>query len=236
MTREGARRDLIFTVCDGEAKTLVSVSQICRTGRRVISNPPWSDEGAFIEHVETGERLWLEEQHELYVLTAKVPPKANHTSVSEESNFPWQVSFRKQWATSVIPSSDQTAHRLCPIHAKSDELEAEGVDYAEGGVPIQKDNGNIEDKVEELATGVTQHVEDKNNQMARMLSVVKVPPDEREKTSSNASYGIWVKPCLAAQVVRRLHPTTGREAHVVPDTDDKNGGTSQVVDGIHVPP
>ena len=56
MTREGAMRDMSFTVCS-VTKALGSVSQMCRAGNRVVFNPPWSSEGSYIEHEQTGERL-----------------------------------------------------------------------------------------------------------------------------------------------------------------------------------
>ena len=60
MTQEGAKRDMKFTVCD-VSKALASVSQMCRTGNRVVFNPPWSHEGSYIQHLDIGEKLWLQE-------------------------------------------------------------------------------------------------------------------------------------------------------------------------------
>ena len=60
MTQEGSLRDMRFTVCD-VATALGSVSQMCRTGHRVVFNPPWSEEGSYIEQEAAGERLWLQE-------------------------------------------------------------------------------------------------------------------------------------------------------------------------------
>ena len=56
MTQEGSLRDMRFTVCD-VAKALGSVSQMCKTGHRVVSNPPWSPSGSYIEHIDIGERM-----------------------------------------------------------------------------------------------------------------------------------------------------------------------------------
>lgn len=50
MTREGTMRDMRFTVCD-VSKAIGSVSQMCKTGHRVVFNPPWDPEGPFIQHV-----------------------------------------------------------------------------------------------------------------------------------------------------------------------------------------
>ena len=65
-----------------------------RAGNRVVFNPPWSAEGSYIEHEETGERLWLEEQGSLYVLPAKVAPQEKQTSnlYTMHKSFGWQVN------------------------------------------------------------------------------------------------------------------------------------------------
>ena len=89
MTREGSWRDMKFTVCD-VSKALGSVSQMCRTGHTVVFNPPWHEDGSYIEHLDTGERMWLEESNGLYILNAKVAPKEYQTTMS--SGFPGQAS------------------------------------------------------------------------------------------------------------------------------------------------
>ena len=78
MTREGAMRDMNFTVC-GVSKALGSVSQMCRAWHRVAFNPPGDPDGSYIEHVQTGECMWLEEQAGLYVLNTKVAPAIRQT-------------------------------------------------------------------------------------------------------------------------------------------------------------
>ena len=80
MIREGSKRDMKFTVCD-VSKALGSVSQICRAGHRVVFNPPWDGGGSYIQHLEIGERLWLEEYNGLYVLNTKVAPVHKQSSV-----------------------------------------------------------------------------------------------------------------------------------------------------------
>ena len=85
MTREGLMRDMKFTVCQ-VTKALGSVSQMCRTGHRVVFNPPWEHEGSYIEHLETGDKLWLEERNGLYVLNAKVAPSSKQTVTKWISN------------------------------------------------------------------------------------------------------------------------------------------------------
>ena len=93
MTKEGAMRDMSFTVCS-VTKALGSVSQMCKAGNKVIFNPPWHPEGSYIEHEGTGERLWLEEQGGLYVLQAKVAPQNRQTSNGRSGNmdFHWPVN------------------------------------------------------------------------------------------------------------------------------------------------
>ena len=54
MTKESAMRDMNFTICS-VTKALGSVSQMCRAGNRIVFNPPWNQEGSYIEHEETGE-------------------------------------------------------------------------------------------------------------------------------------------------------------------------------------
>ena len=73
MTREGSKRDMKFTVCD-VSKALGSVSQMCRVGHRVAFNPPWDAGDSYIQHVESGEKLWMEEHNGLYVLNTRVAP------------------------------------------------------------------------------------------------------------------------------------------------------------------
>ena len=90
MTQEGSLRDIRFTSCD-VAKALGSVSQMCKTGHRVVFNPPWSHEGSYIELVEVGERIWLQEEGGLDVLKTKVAPTHKQTGRQKAEGFPWQV-------------------------------------------------------------------------------------------------------------------------------------------------
>ena len=52
---------------------------MCRAGHRVVFNPPGDPDGSYIEHVQTGECMWLEEQAGLYVLNTKVAPATRQT-------------------------------------------------------------------------------------------------------------------------------------------------------------
>ena len=72
-------RDMRFTVCP-VTKALGSVSQMCRSGHKAVFNPPWEPEGSYIEHMEIGDRLWMEEQNGLYILNTKVAPTSRQTT------------------------------------------------------------------------------------------------------------------------------------------------------------
>ena len=61
MTKEGTNRDMNFTVCE-VSKALGSVSQMRRAGHRVVFNPPGDPNGSYVEHIEIGDIMWLEEQ------------------------------------------------------------------------------------------------------------------------------------------------------------------------------
>ena len=86
MTREGVQRDMKFTACE-VAKALGSVSQICRAGHRVAFNPPWHEEGSYIEQVEIGEVMWMKELNGLYVLGTKIAPVNKQTIVKNNMGF-----------------------------------------------------------------------------------------------------------------------------------------------------
>lgn len=79
MTREGAIRDMKFEVCD-VTRALGSVSQMCRAGHRVIFNPPWDNNGSYIEHTEIGQKMWLTEKDGIYLLDVRVAPEGRQTA------------------------------------------------------------------------------------------------------------------------------------------------------------
>ena len=85
-------RDMNFTSCE-VSKALGSVSQICRAGHRVVFNPPWHDEGSFIEHVDIGEVMWLNEHNGLYVLNTKVAPTNKQTKYKPNTGFGRQANL-----------------------------------------------------------------------------------------------------------------------------------------------
>ena len=91
MTREGVVRDMNFTSCE-VSKALGSVSQICKAGHRVVFNPPWCEEGSFIEHAEIGEIMWLNEYNGLYVLNTKVAPTSKQTRYKNKTDFGRQAN------------------------------------------------------------------------------------------------------------------------------------------------
>ena len=91
MTQEGAHRDMRFTICD-VSKALASVSQMCRAGNTVVFNPPWNPEGSYIQHIDIGEKLWLREEHGLYMLDTRVAPTYKQTSNLMNQGFTWPVS------------------------------------------------------------------------------------------------------------------------------------------------
>ena len=91
MTQEEAQRDMKFTICD-VSRALASVSQMCRVGNCVVFNPPWSQEGSYIQHVDTGEKLWLREENGLYMMDTRVAQKIKQTSHIRSQGFTWPVS------------------------------------------------------------------------------------------------------------------------------------------------
>ena len=74
MTREGIMRDMSFTACD-VSKALGSVSQMGRSGHKVVFNPPGDPNGSYILHVETGQKMWLVERDGIYLLDVRVAPE-----------------------------------------------------------------------------------------------------------------------------------------------------------------
>ena len=66
-------------------------NEMRKVGHRVVFNPPWENEGSYIERVETGEKMWLQEEGGLYVLKTKVAPMHKQTGRRRQEDFPWQV-------------------------------------------------------------------------------------------------------------------------------------------------
>ena len=79
-------RDMEFTSCE-VSKAFGSVSQICRAGHRVVYKPSWSEEGSYIEYLETGEVMWLISHNGLYVLDTRVAPHYKQTSKTRDTSF-----------------------------------------------------------------------------------------------------------------------------------------------------
>ena len=87
MTQEGAIRDMNFEVCD-VTRALGSVSQMCRSGHRVIFNPPWDDAGSYIQHVETGQKMWLTEKDGIYLLDVRIAPENKQAANKQDFGRP----------------------------------------------------------------------------------------------------------------------------------------------------
>lgn len=87
MIREGAIRDMSFEVCN-VTRALGSVSQMCRAGHKVVFNLPWDHNGIYIEHAETGQRMWLREKDGIYLLDVRVAPENRQTA--NNLDFPGQ--------------------------------------------------------------------------------------------------------------------------------------------------
>ena len=95
ITKEGAKRNMRLTTCD-VSKALGSVSQMCRTGHRVVFNPPWDAAGSYIQHIQSGEKMWLDEQNGLYVLNTKVAPVERQSITMQDyqrdTGFGWPAN------------------------------------------------------------------------------------------------------------------------------------------------
>ena len=89
---------------------------MCRAGHRVAFNPPGDPDGSYIEHIATGECMWLEEQAGLYALNTRVAPanrqtgnvmaawKAQHTAydnsqVRKEDDHMWKCN---EWSQGFV--------------------------------------------------------------------------------------------------------------------------------------
>ena len=83
MTREGAIRDMNFEVCD-VTRALGSVSQMCKAGHKVVFNPPWDPAGNYIQHIETGQKMWLTEKDGIYLLDVRVAPERKQVANSPD--------------------------------------------------------------------------------------------------------------------------------------------------------
>ena len=87
MTKEGSVRDMRFEVCD-VTRALGSVSQICKAGHTVVFNPPGSKQGSYIQHIETGDRMWMIEKDGIYLLDVRIAPEQKQ--VANKKDFTWR--------------------------------------------------------------------------------------------------------------------------------------------------
>ena len=95
MTKEGTKRDMKFTIC-GVSKAFGSVSHVCGIGHRVVFNPPWDGNVSYIEHLDIGEQMWLEEKGGLYILPAKIAPAHKQTGSIQTMGEQWSEDFHWQ--------------------------------------------------------------------------------------------------------------------------------------------
>ena len=95
ITKEGAKRDMRFTISD-VSKALGHVSQMCRAGHKVVFNLPWDPMGSYIQHMQIGEKMWMEEQNGLYVLSTKIAPAERQSSLRQDhradTGFGWPAN------------------------------------------------------------------------------------------------------------------------------------------------
>lgn len=83
MTKEGVIRDMNFEVRN-VTRALGSISQMCRAGHRVIFNPPWDSAGSYIQHIETGQKMWLTERDGIYLLDVRVAPEERQAANNQD--------------------------------------------------------------------------------------------------------------------------------------------------------
>lgn len=55
-TQEGVHRDTQLIACNEVSTAFGSVSQMRRSGHRVVFNAEWGQEGSYIEHIERGQK------------------------------------------------------------------------------------------------------------------------------------------------------------------------------------
>jgi myosin heavy subunit len=63
VSEEGSQRNITAQVCD-VSKPLLSVKKVVDAGNRVV----FEKDGSYIEDVKTGERMWMREEHGMYML------------------------------------------------------------------------------------------------------------------------------------------------------------------------
>ena len=89
-TREGATRHVKLTFRDAR-RAIGSACQMCRTIRRVPITPPCDPECSYINHICSGEEMWLDESNGLYVFNAKTAPTSKQSCTMNNMRFVWQV-------------------------------------------------------------------------------------------------------------------------------------------------
>ena len=85
----GNMRNMDFQVTDVN-KALGSVSKMVRNGNRVV----FDSAGSFIENVQSGEKIWLREEHGVFVLNVLVAPPGfgdpSSGGARDQAGFPRQ--------------------------------------------------------------------------------------------------------------------------------------------------
>ena len=67
-------------------RALGSVSQMCKAGHTVVFNPPGSQHGSYIQHIEAGDKMWMIEKDGIYLLDVRVAPE--HKQTNNKKSFP----------------------------------------------------------------------------------------------------------------------------------------------------
>ena len=145
MKREGTVRDMRFEACN-VTRAFGSASQISRAGRKVVFSPPVDRQGSYIQHIDIGDTMWLQEKDGIYLLDVGVAPEIkqarNKRSFVRRSNGPMggEVKF-------VSPSM--------PIHNKNHQssVKNNGGEGGDGEGPAEKGEETTEalrERIKEL--------------------------------------------------------------------------------------
>lgn len=152
------------------------------------------------------------------------------------------IANKKQRARTVRPQEENTWKYLQPISEDvsgdlEDETEGKHEDDCEGGDenPMEKLNS----KYQNLKSKVEEYFDDENGKHYRAPPMVKSPPQptreefERHQVT-HTPYAPWCKHCIAARAVRSQHPSKGRKATIVPDTETGKGPVKVSIDYMYL--
>ena len=143
---------------------------------------------------------------------------------------------------SVRPQEDNTNRLLqTMVEEESGDLEGDsgsnhGKDLIGGETETME---QLEKKYQDLKDKVEEYLDDENGKGCRQPPIVKTPPqptkEEFERHQiTHTPYASWCKHCVAARAVRGQHPSKGRRAIVVPDTDTGAGPTKVSMDYMYM--